>query len=113
MCSVELETCECWVESQVNARKAHVCNCCRGPIIPGQTYVKHFSVYDGEPSGEKQCLPCYGVSRAFGAEHGVRGIPSAMEELLVDCVGEEGPDEAAAWVAALADMKLRADSEMI
>lgn len=47
------------------ARKAHRCDCCPATIQPGEKYVSHFSITDGDAYSAKRCLPCQDVVRAI------------------------------------------------
>lgn len=121
MCVIELEPCTVWQEHEVTARKAHMCDCCRGEIPAGARYVRHFSVFEGDASTEKLCKACEEVRQAFDLVHGTHGTPSSMPDLLSECVSEEwtwSPNEdddervltevGALWRQALDEMKARA-----
>lgn len=89
MCDIELEPCEIFQETQVKARKQHVCSCCGGLIKPGETYVKHFSLMDGDVTSEKSCAACVALAAEFKKVHGTYSNPSFMPELLQDCIESE------------------------
>lgn len=40
------------------ARKAHQCDECRRTIEPGETYERHFGIYEGESFTGKTCAHC-------------------------------------------------------
>lgn len=89
MCSISgLERSQVWSETERRARKAHDCDCCGGRIKPGETYIKHFSVYDGIATSEKVCMPCHEARDEFCLKHNFVGIPSRFGFDLQDCVGE-------------------------
>ena len=53
MCSIDLDPASLWDEREVKARKRHTCDCCHGLIKAGVTYVKHFSICDGDVSTKR------------------------------------------------------------
>lgn len=110
MCDIDLETCSVFSETQIKARKPHVCDCCGGPIKPGEHYQKHFSVFDGYPTSEKSCLACVEMTSEFTKVHGQYSNPSYMPELLQECIdNERGEDEAMVqkWTSELKAMEKR------
>jgi hypothetical protein len=117
MCRVEFDdVCTLWTERYVCARKGHVCDCCAGPIQPGEMYIKHFSIHDGYPTSEKCCHPCQTMREKFREEHGTVGNPGSMPPLLDQCIeaeedehGEDAP-MAAKWRGELAAMKERKEA---
>lgn len=96
MCTVELETCDLWSETTRRARKAHRCSCCRQAIQSGQTYLVHFSVFEGEITAEKMCGRCEAFRAEFAAAHGDELIPtpSYFPQMLADCIAD---GERARW----------------
>ena len=111
MCSIDLESCSKFTEKIVNkARKDHECDCCGGPIPKGTSYLKHFSVFDGSVTNEKQCPACTEMVKKFQADHGQYSNPSYMPQLLQECVDyERGEDDKmyAKWRAELAALYQR------
>lgn len=47
-----------WSETAHVARKSHQCDACREPICPGDKYVAHFIIYDGDTERVKRCWRC-------------------------------------------------------
>lgn len=108
MCSIELEPCEVWEESEVRARKEHVCDACGVTILKGARYVRHFSVYDKEPTHEKCCAACEEIRERFRGEHDTIGVPSWLAEGLHECIdGLLYHPETAEWVLDLFAMAAR------
>ena len=89
MCDIELDPASVWNETDVRARKRHVCDCCGGHILPGETYTRHFSVCDGVATGEKCCAPCKAARVEFKDVHGTMGTPGYSAQLLMECFGGE------------------------
>jgi hypothetical protein len=91
MCNLDFDGhCEVWDEWLVNkARKEHVCDSCGGGIAAGSSYVRHFSIYDGDANSEKQCLPCRTIADAFTREHRASVTPGSLLEFLDQCLDEE------------------------
>lgn len=112
MCDIDLESCAVFDETTVKkARKEHQCDCCGGPIPKGASYLKHFSVFDGSVTTEKQCPACTEMVAEFRKHHGQYSNPSYMPELLQQCIdSERGEDEAMVrkWEGELNAMRQRA-----
>jgi hypothetical protein len=91
MCDLDFdEYATVWDEHLVSkARKEHDCDSCGGAIGIGDSYVAHFSVFDGNPNHEKQCLRCRTISNAFHREHGTSVNPGSLLDYLVHCLDEE------------------------
>jgi hypothetical protein len=91
VCEVSFDGhCSVWEEWLVKrARKVHACDSCGGTIAVGSSYVGHFSIYEGEVSPEKQCLPCNTIANAFDREHRARVTPASLFPFLVECLDEE------------------------
>lgn len=53
--------CEVWQESFPKARKPHKCCECGGVILKGHKYRNIFSVYEGDATTSKVCMPCEAV----------------------------------------------------
>jgi len=97
------------------ARKPHRCSQCDGTITVGESYWRHFWVFDGDAESNAQCLACRAISDAFEAEHHVVAVPCGMTDIIRDCIDEsrrEHDDDAVArWTRALDEMAARrADS---
>jgi len=93
--------CSVWREDTRKARKRHRCSCCRSAILPGETYIDHFSIVDGSADNEKLCGECTVARAAFSEAHGgVVQSPSYFPVLLSDCVSE-GDDDDQRWYEML------------
>jgi hypothetical protein len=94
MCEIEYdgETCTVWNETYHKARKAHRCDSCFLQIVPGERYMAHFSVYDGEGNYEKACAKCSEAMGRFAEEHG-SVQPYSFWELLMECVASSSDSE--------------------
>lgn len=106
MCNIDLEPCSAWSESIITARKDHVCDCCGGAIAAGNKYMRHFSVFDGHVTHEKQCSSCTAIVRRFLADHGQKGSPGSMRQLLEECI-DYGDIDSRKWRRDLAAMNRR------
>lgn len=129
MCNIDFDSddrADVWRNTFVGrARRPHVCDMCQGRIETGESYVRHFSVFDGYTTNEAQCLRCCTIVAAFRREHRHYYNPSGMRELIVECLQEdsylgdedEGEDErvpitdsALRWKYALAEMDARREA---
>lgn len=45
-------------EGPVKARKVHKCSECRGAILPGESYLRTWGIWEGEASVFKRCADC-------------------------------------------------------
>ena len=89
MCSYgDLDLCSVWREEPRKARKAHECDGCGAGIAPGDVYLVHANVFDGTATTEKMCAACWCVRQSFVEAHGQSRPPSALAEMLRDCIGE-------------------------
>jgi hypothetical protein len=97
MCELDFdEGATVWDERLIGrARKEHRCDTCNIAIGVGQSYMAHFSVFDGHASHEKQCLRCRAIGDAFTREHRSSVTPGSLLEFLDQCLDEER------WVVAL------------
>lgn len=87
MCDIrDIEYAELWNETSHKARKAYRCNSCGIAIKPGEKYVKHFSLQDGEVCSEKACFACGETREKFLDAHGAIYPPSHTADLLNDCI---------------------------
>jgi len=112
MCDLDLESCTVFDETLVKkAKKDHECDCCGGPIPKGTSYLKHFSVFDGSVTSEKQCPACTKMVEEFTKVHKQHTNPSYMPELLRECMvyehGEGNLEMANKWKAELQAIKKR------
>lgn len=111
MCSIDLEPCSLWSETEVRARKRHDCDCCGGHIQPGETYVRHFSILDRDVTSEKCCAPCKSAREEFRDAHGTFGTPGYSMELLMECWSGESrrfwTDDDRRWRVLYAQMLRR------
>lgn len=99
--------CQIWNWAQVQARKAHQCDCCGGAILPGSKYLKHTSLYDGMWNREKCCDACNTAMDEFSAAHGDHTwSPSGFNDVLRDCISEED-EESGKWAPMLEAMNAR------
>jgi hypothetical protein len=109
VCYIELESCEVWDETKRRARKAHRCSCCKGPIAPGDTYLVHFSVYDGAITSDKCCGRCEEARGEFGDAHeSMIPTPSYFPYLLADCIAEGDEESETKWRPMLEAILARA-----
>jgi hypothetical protein len=100
MCYIELEPCGVWLETERKARKAHQCSSCKGAILPGQPYTKHFSILEpgDRPVSEKICAPCVVARSEFGDAHESGDpTPSYFPAMLVECIQEGDAESEAKW----------------
>ena len=96
MCVIEsYDRCEVWYETTMKARKRYTCDCCKGSIEPGATYLKHFSVFEGDATCEKMCGQCEVDRQAFCDAHGgTLWPPSSVVEMVSECVGQDAESKA-------------------
>jgi|688.fasta_scaffold02744_42 hypothetical protein len=105
MCSLDDgERCEVWRETERRARKAHTCGSCGARIPAGDSYVRHFSVFDGDVCDVAVCSPCRSARAEFQAAHGAVLTPDMTMEMFHECLDSFGPEdctpaERRAWVA--------------
>jgi hypothetical protein len=109
VCYIELEPCEVWDETKRRARKAHRCSCCKGPIAPGEIYLVHFSVMDGEVTSEKCCARCEEARGEFRDAHeSMTPTPGYFPFLLADCIAEGDEESETKWRPMLVAILARA-----
>jgi hypothetical protein len=108
MCMIDLEPCVVWRETKRRARKRHKCGGCGGLITAGEQYLVHFSVFEGNTSTSKLCLPCDQSRREF-ADHHDAGLcqPDYFYELLQGCIAEGDDESDVVWAPMLAAMDAR------
>ena len=115
MCEIDMDSwCELWSERAVRARKAHICSECRRAIDPGETYVVHFSKFEGDVSYGKICGTCESDRDQFRTAHnGAMYAPPAFDECLEQCIAEGDEESDRVWapmLARLRDRRKAADS---
>ena len=77
--------------------------CCRRIIRPGETYLVHFSVFEGDATSEKCCSECEAARKTFAAAHeGWLFTPGFLMEMLQECIGDSDDDGNPQWSAMLA-----------
>ena len=91
MCELDFDGhCEVWEQRLiVKSRKDHYCHGCGGTISIGASYISHFSVFEGDTSSERMCLPCKTIMDAFEREHGRQVSPDSLFDFLRECLDEE------------------------
>ena len=99
MCVIDVdEYCEVWEESIVKARKPHRCSCCRAEIRPGEKYLKHWSIFQGDPQPGTLCLACNSDREIFAAAHqGVMAHPWGFDEMLCNCIADGDEESEKQW----------------
>lgn len=95
MCSIDLEYSDVFTDTLVKkARKSHWCACCTRAIAKGESYIKHFSVFDGSTTSEKCCTQCHNDRVEFANHLGhMMSAPSYFPEMLQECVSEHFIDD--------------------
>lgn len=97
-----------WNQKIVKARKCHKCNCCGVNISPKETYLKHFSVYDGLASSERMCIQCYNLMLEFSKAHaGFMWSPIDFPYALRECLSEAGDKGDERWREMLKEIRER------
>lgn len=109
MCVIDFDDyCTIWRETEHKARKQHKCSCCRRKIEPGETYIVHFSIFDGSATSEKCCAECGKNREEFAKAHdGAMMNPSSFPQMVADCISEDD-EEDSAWAAMLDRIHRRA-----
>lgn len=107
MCDIDdLEPCSVWRETPRTARKARECDGCGAEIRPGEPYLDHFHVHDGNPGREACCYSCWLARRQFSEEHGAGRTPSGLIDELRECIGaNDDPEDI--WRPVLASVLAR------
>jgi hypothetical protein len=86
-----------WSEKQRRARKQHRCTSCGGSIRPGDLYLNHFSIFEGDATSARLCAACDGSRDEFSHAHeGTLLHPETLLDSLVECVEQE-PEMAPKW----------------
>ncbi len=107
MCEIgDLDACDVWREGAARARKPATCACCRGAINPGDPYLSHFSVFEGDSTFEKMCWLCWLAREDFNEAHRFGSCcPGTFKDLLVDCFAHDTDPK---WGLMLVAMDARA-----
>lgn len=108
MCDVDnLERCEVWSEKPVLARKPRRCSNCRGPIMKGEAYLRHFDIFEGEPCTAALCYPCWLAREEFAEAHDQQLLhPLSVTEYIDECQAEsETWREGLRWARLLRTMR--------
>lgn len=106
MCDIDFDGyCDVWQERPRKARKQHKCNTCGRQIAPGETYVAHFSIFEGETNNEKICAECEADRSEFTEAHHCQISPSGWIDYLIDC--HVGGDEGEKWKPMIARYRER------
>lgn len=109
MCEIDAgDSYEVWSETKRRARKEHKCDGCHGRIAPGEAYVVHFSVFEGDPSSAKMCEPCDVTRMAFAEAHQGRiPHPDSLWDTLQECIFEGDDESETRWQPMLDQMMAR------
>lgn len=108
MCYIELEPCSVWSEVERKARTPKRCTVCDGLVKPSERYVKHFSVFEGDPTFAVMCRDCKGDRQVFAEAHeGMRPTPADFLRLLDECIDEDSEDDSDGWKAMLVRIEAR------
>lgn len=99
MCSIDLDPCSVWRETPRVARKPHLCDGCGQEIRPGDAYLVHFDIFEGEANNERACFVCWWVRQVFADAHGQSFAPSGLWTQLDECIQGERDNE---WRESLA-----------
>lgn len=62
-------------DTTYTARKIHACDSCGRRIVPGETYHRQRSIYEGEPQTYKAHADCWRASEIVGKEMVIDGDP--------------------------------------
>jgi hypothetical protein len=94
MCYIDLDPCEVWSERTRKARKEHRCSSCCRTIAVGETYIVHFSIFEGDRLSNKCCMECDRDRDTFATAHeGNLPTPDFFPQMLADCISEGDDDE--------------------
>ena len=109
MCEIWIDDpCSVWVSSKVSrARKKHRCEDCGATVLPGQSYWRLFSVYDGKGSSSKSCVRCKAARKVFMDAHGSEYGPPALEEMLDACIADGDEESERKWKPILRSLQRR------
>lgn len=107
MCSLDYDLCPVWRETPRLARKPHSCGSCHATIHPGDAYLDHASVYDGNWHSSKLCFFCWGVREVFAEAHRVFPTPVGLPFDLRNCISEGDEESDAKWAPMLAGILAR------
>jgi hypothetical protein len=115
MCEIDHDDdglCALWRESWVKARKPRACGSCQATIAPGDRYLKHFSIHDGDAHRASVCQPCGEAHKAFFEAHDVHlAPPDSVAYELNECINNsDADDDPARWQAMLDALKARREA---
>jgi len=107
-CSIELESCDIWVEQKRTARKGHRCSSCGALIVAGERYTAHFSKYDDELCTGKLCRSCADDRGDFADAHdGMLPQPGYFPTLLAECIADGDDESETRWRPMLTRLRSR------
>jgi len=115
MCSIDLEPCDLWVETERRARKPHRCSCCGGVIAAGARYTVHFSKFEGAMTSQKMCAPCREAREEFAEAHFGAGFagdayipqPGYLPQALAECIADGDEESERQWKPMLTAIRAR------
>lgn len=112
MCTLDFDgVCPVWVETEHRSAKDRKCDCCWQPIVKGERYLKHRSMYDGNWWSEACCLLCHTMRREFAKGDGhMLTVPSSFREYLFNCVELHDRDDP--WMPLLNRLRARIGGEL-
>lgn len=107
MCVVDLEPCSVWRETPHKARKVHRCDCCETPIVVGEYYLSHFSIFEGDTVYQSMCFACWLAREQFAdAHYGLKSNPGFFPEMLRECIDDS--ESSSLWRELLEQIRRRA-----
>lgn len=107
------ERADVFSETEVKARKPHKCSCCGRQIRTGETYLRHWSVYEGNVSNAKLCSDCASDRAEFAAAHGGWLVhPCAFFDYLTDCVEDQPSNHWQAMVSRIMQRAKESNSQV-
>lgn len=99
MCMIESKNyADIWREKVVTARMVHFCNCCIARISPGEKYMTHFSLHEGDCGTGCLCIECKSDREVFAAAHnGFVHAPRDFFGAVYDCVADGDEESELKW----------------
>lgn len=89
MCMADsADRCDFYTESNLKARKKHICGECRREINKGEQYQYVFGVWEGKPSYHKTCQHCVSAQAWLRNECGSWLFGGILEDLEDHLYGE-------------------------
>lgn len=102
------DCCTIWDETAPRARKRHSCDSCGGPIEPGEVYIRHKQLYEGDWDTQRACLACVVARETFESAHGDCSLsPRGFPEALLSCIHEGDERSDAKWAPMFAALETR------